>query len=75
MRKLLFCTLLFFQFQLSKAQMEAPKPATVPAGPTAVEMTDQRLIDARRKGRRANVLTGVTGPADTLSLGYRSLLG
>ena len=25
MRKLLFCTLLFFQFQLSKAQMEAPK--------------------------------------------------
>jgi len=57
------------------AQMEAPKPATIPAGPTAVEMTDQRLIDARRRGRRANVLTGVTGPADTLSLGYRSLLG
>ena len=57
------------------AQMEAPKPLTVPAGPTSAEMTDQRLIDARRRGRRANVLTGVTGPSDTLSLGYKSLLG
>jgi hypothetical protein len=58
-----------------EAQMDAPKPAIVPAGPTTAEMTDQRLIDARRRGRRANVLTGVTGPADTLSLGYKSLLG
>jgi hypothetical protein len=58
-----------------QAQMDAPKPASVPAGPTAIEMTDQRLIDARRRGRRANTLTGASGPADTLSLGYKSLLG
>lgn len=58
-----------------EAQMDAPKPMVVPAGPTSIEMTDQRLIDARRRGRRANTLTGVTGPADTLSLGYKSLLG
>lgn len=58
-----------------EAQMEAPKPVVTPAGPTSIEMTDQRLIDARRRGRRANVLTGISGPADTLSLGYKSLLG
>jgi len=56
------------------AQMDAPQPLTKPAGPTVAEITERQLT-AKRKGRRANILTGIDGPQDTLSLGYKSLLG
>jgi len=56
------------------AQMDAPQPLTKPAGPTVAEITERQLT-AKRKGRRANILTPTEGPQDTLSLGYKSLLG
>ena len=57
------------------SQMDAVKPATVPAGPTKIEMTDRRRAGINRRGRSATILTSVTGASDELTLGTKTLLG
>ena len=57
------------------SQMDAVKPAGVPAGPTKIEMTDRRRAGINRRGRSATILTSVTGASDELTLGRKTLLG
>ena len=57
------------------AQMNSPQPASSPTGPTAAEMEQQRLINAKRRGRKATILTSGQGLDTTATLGYRTLLG
>ena len=57
------------------SQMDAVKPATVPAGPTTIEMADRRRAGINRRGRSATILTSVTGASDELTLGRKTLLG
>jgi hypothetical protein len=57
------------------AQMNSPQPASSPTGPTAAEMEQQRLINAKRRGRKATILTSGVGVSDTTTLGYTSILG
>jgi len=57
------------------AQMNSPQPTSAPTGPTAAEMEQQRLLNAKRRGRKANILTSGTGVSDTTTLGYTSILG
>ena len=57
------------------SQMDAVKPAGVPAGPTKIEMTDRRRAGISRRGRSATILTSVTGASDELTLGRKTLLG
>ena len=57
------------------SQMDAVKPAGVPAGPTKIEMTDRRRTGINRRGRSATILTSVTGASDELTLGTKTLLG
>ena len=54
------------------SQMDAVKPAGVPAGPTKIEMTDRRRTGINRS---ATILTSVTGASDELTLGTKTLLG
>lgn len=58
-----------------EAQMNSPQLASAPTGPTAAEMEQQRLINAKRRGRKATILTSGTGVSDTTTLGYTSILG
>jgi len=57
------------------SQMDAVKPATTPAGPTKIEMTDRKRTGINRRGRSATILTSVTGVSDELTLGTKTLLG
>ena len=57
------------------SQMDAVKPASVPAGPTTIEMADRRRTGVSRRGRSATILTSVTGASDDLTLGRKTLLG
>jgi len=57
------------------AQMNSPQPTSAPTGPTAAEMEQQRLLNAKRRGRKATILTSGTGVSDTTTLGYTSILG
>ena len=57
------------------SQMDAVKPAGVPAGPTKIEMIDRRRAGINRRGRSATILTSVTGASDELTLGRKTLLG
>lgn len=58
-----------------EAQMNSPQLISSPAGPTSAEMLNQRLIDAKRRGRKATILTSASGASDTTTLGYTSILG
>ncbi len=58
-----------------EAQMNAPQLASSPAGPTLAEMEQQRLLNAKRRGRKATILTSADGLPSTTTLGYTSLLG
>ena len=57
------------------AQMNSPQPLTSPTGPTSAEMAAQNAIDAKRRGRKATILTSGQGLDTTATLGYRTLLG
>ena len=57
------------------AQMNSPQPTSAPTGPTAAEMEQQRLLNAKRRGRKATILTSGAGVSDTTTLGYTSILG
>jgi len=57
------------------SQIDAVKPAGVPAGPTKIEMIDRRRAGINRRGRSATILTSVTGASDELTLGTKTLLG
>tara|TARA_R100001591_G_scaffold110660_1_gene121740 strand:- start:250 stop:465 length:216 start_codon:yes stop_codon:yes gene_type:complete len=51
----------------------APKPMTVPKGPTMAEaaQTDPN----KRRGRRATILTSTTGVSEDVELAKKTLLG
>jgi len=57
------------------AQINSPQPLTSPTGPTSAEMAAQNAIDAKRRGRKATILTSGQGLDTTATLGYRTLLG
>jgi hypothetical protein len=56
--------------------MDAVKPDIKPIGPTAIEMSeDEKLLKRKRKGRRATILTSVTGDKEKATLSKKALLG
>ena len=69
------------------SQMAAPKPVETPKGPTKTEMIEtgsdesisaneeQELLKRKKKGRKATVLTSVTGDTSYVTLSKPTLLG